>query len=350
MKKFLIFYDQLDSPKTGGQFTDFIFIHQVEASHLFDIDFFLDENMRSTSNYAYNHFLIMHVRKFMSYDIIFMNSRTYPRMLFFVLLLRMLHYKGKLITYHHHYNFETSSGWRKMVHRASELAFLKCMSEVIIPNPFVMDLSKVLLPRVKKVFIPTSTKKIIDYIEIEHRDNRILCVGSIDRRKRTHQVVEIANILRNELPNLRYDIVGGVAEKDYEEEIFNLINFYHLSDVVTVHGRVDDEILDSMYRTSSLLLFPSSYEGYGMVLIEAMSRGLSVIAYNNSAIPYTVRDGYNGFLVEDDNLNAMAETIKKVINDEDILKATRANALSYAATLPSLDSVKDEMINYLKQL
>ena len=350
MKKFLIFYTQLDSPLTGGQFTDFIFIHQIEETNLFEVDYFLDKNMKSTSNIAYNLYLISHARKFLRYDVIFMNSRTYPRMLFFVLLLRIMSFKGKLITYHHHFNFETSHGWRKMVHKISELTFLKCMTEVIIPNPFVMDLSKELLPKTKTVYIPTSTKKIDSYIDIENREPRILCVGSIDRRKRTHQVVEIANLLRNEHPELRFDIVGGVAEKDYEEVILNMINTYNLSDVVKMHGRVDDDKLDSMYRSASLLLFPSSYEGYGMVLIEAMMRGLSVIAYDNSAIPYTVKDGYNGFLIEDNNYKAMAKTIGNVIINESILKQTRENALAYASTLPSLDDMRQEMRDYLGNL
>lgn len=62
-----------------------------------------------------------------------------------------------------------------------------------------------------------------------------------------------------------------------------------LEDVVSFSGRVSDEELRNYYSKAYCFVLPSLLEGYGMVLIEAMSYGLPVIAFNNSAIPFTLR-------------------------------------------------------------
>lgn len=346
MKSFLVFYSQLDTPLTGGQVIDFDFIHQVELSNKFAVSYFLDSDMKSTTNIAYNLYLLTHVVNFLRYDIIFMNSRTYPRMLLFVLLLKFLCYKGKIITYHHHYNFETSYGWRKNVHKLSELLFLRCMSEILIPSPFVLDLTKKYIPKAKTIFIPIGFTKLCDKPRFTDRELNIVCVGNIDRRKRTHHIVEIANLLRNKYPNIKYDIVGGILDSEYNSEIEMLISKYQLEGVVKLHGRVSDDILSSIYKKALLFVFPSSYEGYGMVLVEAMSYGLPIIAYRNSAIPYTVKDEYNGLLVDDGNYYQMANAIKNLLEGKSI-SVLRDNCLSYINDLPSISDMRDKMLNYL---
>ena len=349
MKKFLVFYTQLESAKTGGQVIDFDFIHQIESSKLFDVTYFLDSDMKSTSNIAYNIYLLTHVMRFFKYDVIFMNSRTYPRMLFFVMLLRLFSFKGKLITYHHHYNYKTSCGWRKYIHKVTELTFLRCMSEILIPSPYVLDLTKKLIPDIKTVFIPIGFNKIGNICDFGLKKERIVCVGNIDRRKRTHHIVEIANLLKDKISNLRYDIVGGVLDQKYSLEIQKQIERYHLKDVVILHGRVSNEKLSSIYKNALLFVFPSSYEGYGMVLVEAMNFGVPVVAYNNSAIPYTISNGYNGILVDDGDYEKMADLIEKIIKEGD-LAALSYNAYSYAKKMPDISDMRHKMADYIREL
>ena len=351
MKKALIIYSQLDEPKTGGQVIDFEFIHEIESSGCFEMSYFLDSNLKSNSNLAYNVYLLIHLHRFMTYDVIFMNSRTYPQMLFFVLFLRILCFKGQLLTIHHHYNFETSYGWRKIIHRIAELSFLRCMSVLIIPSPFVLDLTKELLPQSDTVYIPIGFKDLGDSINVtENNNHRLLCVGNVDRRKRNHQMIEIAKALAPLYSDLKVDIVGGVLETDYNIEITNAIQSNGLNDVVILHGRVDDATLNKLYDDASIFVFPSSYEGYGMALIEAMSHSLPVVAYNNSAIPYSIKNGYNGFVVEDNNVSLLTNRIKEIFDDKDLYLNLKHNAKEYVCSLPTIDQMRLSMRNYIKTI
>src|SRR5690606_8715961 len=70
----------------------------------------------------------------------------------------------------------------------------------------------------------------------------------------------------------------------------------HPARQVTWHGRVDDAALHRLYRTSDLLVVPS-YEGFGIVYLEAMAFGLPVIAAHAGAACELVTPGVNGELV-----------------------------------------------------
>ena len=63
----------------------------------------------------------------------------------------------------------------------------------------------------------------------------------------------------------------------------------------------------------------SHYEGLGLVLLEALSAKTPIIATNTSAIPEIIENNQNGFLVEENDYNKLAELFSKVY-DEDLTK------------------------------
>jgi alpha-1,3-rhamnosyl/mannosyltransferase len=90
-------------------------------------------------------------------------------------------------------------------------------------------------------------------------------------------------------------------------------------------GRVDRADLEALYATASALVFPSTYEGFGLPLLEAMGHGCPILAANASAIPEVVGDG--GRLIDPADPRAWADAIIRVLRDP----AERA-ALSDAAS------------------
>ncbi len=99
----------------------------------------------------------------------------------------------------------------------------------------------------------------------------------------------IGQMSEKERSGIHLDIVGDLSYKKYYKRLLSLVHLYGLEDVVTFVGRISDEELKSYYSRAYCFVFPSLLEGYGMVLIEAMSYGLPVIAFDNSAIPFTVK-------------------------------------------------------------
>ncbi|HHQ4572115.1 TPA: glycosyltransferase family 4 protein [Aeromonas veronii] len=105
------------------------------------------------------------------------------------------------------------------------------------------------------------------------------------------------------VPNLQLKIVGG--GKLSEEEIKHLDAY--LPNRYQWLGRLSDEELNQTYNKAYALLYPSSYEGFGIPVIEAMRAGCPVIAVNVSSIPEVAGDA--AILVEKATATAFSEAL-----------------------------------------
>ena len=81
------------------------------------------------------------------------------------------------------------------------------------------------------------------------------------------------------------------------------------------------------YQESSIFVLSSRFEGFGMVIIEAMSCGLPVVSFNCPFGPSDIiLDNEDGFLVENGNTKSFAEKLSKLINDKDLQKKMGTHA------------------------
>lgn len=81
-------------------------------------------------------------------------------------------------------------------------------------------------------------------------------------------------------------------------------------------GFVPADDLDALYQEAIATVFPSKFEGFGAPVLEAMSRACPVVASNVSALPEVVSD--DGLLVSPDNADEWAETMIRLVEDEDL--------------------------------
>ena len=87
---------------------------------------------------------------------------------------------------------------------------------------------------------------------------------------------------------------------------------------VTVIDRAPEDRVMEEYRRHDALLFPSTYEGFGLVVIEAMSQRLPVIATPIGCAASLVRDGETGIVVPVRNPDAIAEAVTRIIGDPEL--------------------------------
>jgi alpha-maltose-1-phosphate synthase len=91
-------------------------------------------------------------------------------------------------------------------------------------------------------------------------------------------------------------------------------------------------ILEQMSQHDVLVL-PSLFEGYALVISEALSQGLAVIATPNSGATESVRDGIEGFIVPIRDPDAIADRLNRLVEDPPLLASMRAASLTRAAQL-----------------
>ncbi|MGC1516559.1 MAG: glycosyltransferase family 1 protein [Maribacter sp.] len=135
----------------------------------------------------------------------------------------------------------------------------------------------------------------------------ILYVGD---RKALYKNFSLA-VKASKLSGLPLAIIGGTALSEKES------TYIHANlkkeDFLQLNG-VSNEELNTFYNLAHCLIYPSSYEGFGLPLLEAQSAGCPVIGMNNSSIPEVV--GESGILLEEESPQEMAVQIKKLLKPE----------------------------------
>lgn len=199
----------------------------------------------------------------------------------------------------------------------------KIRNTTVIPNP---------LP-----FYPTT----ISLCETKN----IISVGRLCEEKGYDRLVEAWKIAYKKHPDWTVTIYGAGPDKN---KLTEQINESGLSECFLLRDPVLN-IVDK-YINSSIFVLSSRFEGFGMVLIEAMSCGLPVVSFDCPSGPSgIISDRQDGFLVENGNINLLAEKICFLIENENIRKdmgeKARENVKQYSS-----DIIMQKWLNLFESL
>jgi len=145
----------------------------------------------------------------------------------------------------------------------------------------------------------------------------LLMVGTIGRHKNQGEAVGVAKEL-----GLKLVLAGKIREQDYFDELKKDID----GEQIKYLSEISYEEKVKLYQNAKAFLFPINWEEpFGLVMIEAMSCGTPVIAFNHGAVSEVVKNGLTGYVV--DNHNQMVEAVKKIetINRTDCRKHVEGN-------------------------
>jgi len=151
----------------------------------------------------------------------------------------------------------------------------------------------------------------------QNRPLQILFVGNVIQRKGLHTLLAA---LGEHMPaEFRLHVAGSLeTDPAYAAQIARAIRRLGLEQQATLHGSVSAERLRDLYRTSDVLAVPS-YEGFGIVYLEAMSFGLPVIAATSGAAHEIVTDGVDGFLAPPGDAQAIGVALSALARDDERL-------------------------------
>lgn len=122
--------------------------------------------------------------------------------------------------------------------------------------------------------------------------------------------------LSSRFPDLSLVLTGAIKNTKLKKEIDDLVSSYNLSRRVIYLGYLSNEDLNYVYQKAKALVFPSSFEGFGLPIIEAFKYSLPVVAADNTSISEVVGDA--GLLFETNNLEMLIKYIKKILLNHDL--------------------------------
>lgn len=169
----------------------------------------------------------------------------------------------------------------------------------------------------KAIVIPDFTSYYPKQIS-SHKDSKsIICVGRLDNQQKGYDLLIDSWAQVHPLhPDWKINIYGSGGDK---QKIQDLIHARQLQDSILLHEATPD--IYSKYLESDFYVMSSRYEGFALVLAEAMCCGLPCISFN---CPYgpsdVIRNGEDGLLVEAENTKALAESICYFIENKEVRK------------------------------
>ena len=145
-------------------------------------------------------------------------------------------------------------------------------------------------------------------------NKRVIAVGRYVYQKGFDLLLQVWAKIERQHPDWQLAVFGDGDRTPYLQQMQALgID----SSRCHLNGTVPD--IQQEYVDSSLFVFSSRFEGFGMVLVEAMACGLPVVSFACPCGPKDiVKDGEDGLLVENGNLEAMASALSRLMNDADL--------------------------------
>jgi glycosyltransferase-like protein len=164
----------------------------------------------------------------------------------------------------------------------------------------------------------------------------LLTVGGIEPRKGSETLVRAIGLLRNGGLDPILAIVGGHSFQDYRayrERVFSLLPELGLEPGrdIALLGTVADAELPSWYAAADVFAFPSTKEGWGLAVLEAMSAGLPVVASDLPVFREYLAPGRDALLVPVNSPAALAGALTSVIGDPHLAQRLREAGRAVAA-------------------
>jgi D-inositol-3-phosphate glycosyltransferase len=187
-------------------------------------------------------------------------------------------------------------------------------------------------------FHPISKAKAKETIGIPAHHRNILFVGRIEPLKGIDTLLRAICLLQKRHPHIIehvcVSIVGGDPHADtLDTEMGRLQDLraeLDIHDVVTFLGSKDQDTLKYYYAAAEMVIMPSHYESFGMVALEAMAMGTPVIASEVGGLAFLVKDGETGYHVPSRDPESLAESIYKLLWDEETRRKLGVQAMHHA--------------------
>ena len=151
---------------------------------------------------------------------------------------------------------------------------------------------------------------------------RVIAVGRLDYQKSFDRLIQVWEKVHLQMPQWRLDIFG---QGEWQEMLQRMIDERGLQEVVKLNAPTKN--IGKEYSESSMLVMSSHYEGFPMVMIEAMACGLPAVCFDFKCGPRDIiSEGENGLIVPDGDIEGMAEAMVRLMKDDDLRKMMGENA------------------------
>jgi len=174
----------------------------------------------------------------------------------------------------------------------------------------------------------------------------LLYVGSIIERKNLLRLLKAIRLLPKtiQIPL----VVVGQGKGDYLKKVQNFIRQHQLTERIYFPQGVSNEDLPAIYQSAEVFCYPSSYEGFGIPILEALYSKTPVVTANRSSLPEAA--GADAFYTNTDSAEELAEKINVAITNSELRKESIERGLVHAQKFNAKELTAQMMNIYQQQI
>jgi len=250
-----------------------------------------------------------------------------------------VHFPSECKMYAHSLKHELyrSVYWWQHYQALKELDAIVCNSEYTKRVTYLLWKASQPDERKYHVIYPcVNTQKFAAELE---REPKACYVGRIDKNKGIEQVIEAFRKIKQELKNVRLEIVGGVKGSYWAEKYYPVLlsKVQEIHDVVLKTDVTEQEIVRTLLTSRCMASF-NPEEHFGIVPVEAMAAGCPPICADGGGQRETVIDKETGFLVK--NVQELTERMRTPLTDDSLFKNMSRQARERAKQFDKSNFIK----------
>lgn len=205
----------------------------------------------------------------------------------------------------------------KFFHRYGILVkpILKQVDIITTPSGFLRDVFKETL-NIETSVVPN----IADLEQFKFRKRfpvkpRLLTTRSLEKIYNVECVIKAFKIIHERFPESELGIAGDGSQRNVLEQLVTALG---LNDNITFYGVVDHVEIQEIYDQYDIFVNASNVDNLPGVILEAYACGLPVVSTNAGGIPYMVKDGVTGLLVNLEDYHALAEKVIQLVEEPEM--------------------------------
>ena len=184
--------------------------------------------------------------------------------------------------------------------------------------------------------------------KISNPENVVLTVARIDPVKGLENLISSIPLILIKIPDVKIKIVGSIPNKNYFLMLKNKILELDCEKFVEFVGPIPHDELPNILSDSKIFILTSKTEASSISTLEAMASGLPVIVTRVGGMPSLIINGINGFLVEPDNPESVAEKAIELLIDDSLRVKIGKNARETIEKKYNWDNFIDGLTNIIQ--
>ncbi|MEN8904550.1 MAG: glycosyltransferase family 4 protein [Clostridiales bacterium] len=175
----------------------------------------------------------------------------------------------------------------------------------------------------------------------------VFFVGRLVNEKGVHVLIDAIPKVLHYYENVKFIIAGKGPEFD---NLKNKVKWNKVEEKVMFTGYVDDHELNKMFKCADISVFPSLYEPFGIVALEGIVAGTTLVISDTGGLGDIIDHGYDGMKSYTGNSNSFADSILSILYNPDKAEKMKARALKKVNDIYNWEIITEKTINVYREV